>query len=108
QPPFSSCKEGSSSCQICMVTPITSQPCSFKSQAATEESTPPDMPTTTFFLLISILLPLLLRLRGYRLLVSPVLLWCCSASVTIPTTPCELIIPHAKNVSPLPNADRPY
>ena len=35
--------------QICMVTPITSYPCSFKRYAATEESTPPDIPTTTFF-----------------------------------------------------------
>jgi hypothetical protein len=30
-----------------MVTPITSQPCSFRSQAATLESTPPLIPTTT-------------------------------------------------------------
>jgi hypothetical protein len=30
-----------------MVTPITSHPCSFRSQAATLESTPPLIPTTT-------------------------------------------------------------
>jgi len=30
-----------------MVTPMTSHPCSFRSQAATLESTPPLIPTTT-------------------------------------------------------------
>src|SRR5512147_1674960 len=32
--------------------PTTSKPCSFSSHAATEESTPPDMPTTTLPLLM--------------------------------------------------------
>ena len=38
--------------QVFMVTPMTSYPCSFNSRAATEESTPPDNPTTTFSLFI--------------------------------------------------------
>src|SRR5680860_823963 len=37
------------SCQKCKKTPMTSKPCSCKSAAATEESTPPDIPTITFF-----------------------------------------------------------
>ena len=37
----------SSSSQFFMNRPTTSKPCSLSSQAATEESTPPDMPTIT-------------------------------------------------------------
>src|SRR5271157_5033931 len=43
---------GSVSSQFFMKRPITSQPCSFKRYAATEESTPPDMPTAISFLFI--------------------------------------------------------
>src|SRR5690606_13423994 len=39
--------ESSSSSQFFMNRPTTSYPCCFSSQALTEESTPPDMPTTT-------------------------------------------------------------
>src|SRR5574343_1487523 len=39
----------SSSSQFFMNRPITFQPCCFSSNAATEESTPPDKPTTTVF-----------------------------------------------------------
>ena len=38
----------SSSSQFFMNRPTTSKPCSFSSQAATDESTPPDIPTMTF------------------------------------------------------------
>ena len=37
----------SSSSQFFIKSPITSKPCCFKSQAVTDESTPPDIPTTT-------------------------------------------------------------
>jgi hypothetical protein len=37
----------SSSSQFFMNTPTTSNPCCFSIHAATDESTPPDMPTTT-------------------------------------------------------------
>ncbi len=40
---FLLCTACSSSCHICIVTPITSYPCSFNRYAATEESTPPDI-----------------------------------------------------------------
>src|SRR5574343_1136663 len=40
----------SSSSQFFMNRPITFQPCCFNNSAATEESTPPDKPTTTVFL----------------------------------------------------------
>ena len=41
----------SSSSQFFMNRPTTSKPARFNSSAATDESTPPDMPTTTFSLL---------------------------------------------------------
>ena len=37
-------------CQFCINKPFTSYPCSLRRNAATEESTPPDIPTTTVFL----------------------------------------------------------
>ena len=43
--------EYGSSCQICIVTPITSYPCFLRRYAATDESTPPDIPTTTLLIL---------------------------------------------------------
>src|SRR5690606_29858363 len=39
--------ESSSSSQFFMNRPMTSYPCCLSSQAETDESTPPDMPTTT-------------------------------------------------------------
>src|SRR5438445_16721 len=42
----------SSVSQVCRVTPWTSYPCSTKSAAATELSTPPDIPSTTLFIFL--------------------------------------------------------
>src|SRR5258707_7585298 len=44
---LSSARETQSCGQTFMVTPITSWPCSLRSQAATDESTPPLMPSRT-------------------------------------------------------------
>src|SRR5690606_9237493 len=46
-----------SSCQFFMKRPMTSYPCCCRRYAATLESTPPDNPTTTFFMVSPLPLP---------------------------------------------------